>query len=585
MLCIGWAVIRLAKIEPQLARDHGQSEELPAIFRECKELFRGSLENPELTRREFDLVWYDALLLKAEYLGIADRLESHLPELAGAISDPSAQRGHTDLPPRMLELRNWIAKQKDRAGLERLEIRSKELKERIAREQLSATNGPPARPAGAFSASEGDRDGVKGPPASSDTPGANQISEAPSATNGSLAITSDLGTLLKEIDRTYESYLSDFKGVTSNAGKPLVDGFVAQRLDQARKAVGLLSDLAGRARRDGKAIEVFLAARSHSDAAKRTRRQEEVIRAFLEAGSPTEFGRRIRSASGDSSPELSAVSLPSLRAVRYGLVAVLVVLGVFLIVDLNWRTVVMPLRMKLVERETILEEQEKLANFEQLAAALAHEIRNPLTTINARLYTVQRKLPEGTPERKDAMIIGNEIDRVSQILKDFIQLTRPAPPELALMAAEPLLKDVRDLMAPQLQQRAVRLELQSQGKAQFRGDRQQLKQVLINLVQNAAESMVREGVIILRTRDDSILFKGTQSNVALIEVEDNGPGIPSEAQGRLFEPFFSTRKDGTGLGLPISARIIDRHGGTLEFETQAGRGTIFRIVLPAGEEQ
>ena len=152
------------------------------------------------------------------------------------------------------------------------------------------------------------------------------------------------------------------------------------------------------------------------------------------------------------------------------------------------------------------------------------------------------------------------------------------------MAAEPLLKDVRDLMAPQLQQRAVRLELQSQGKAQFRGDRQQLKQVLINLVQNAAESMVREGVIILRTRDDSILFKGNQSNVALIEVEDNGPGIPSEAQGRLFEPFFSTRKDGTGLGLPISARIIDRHGGTLEFETQAGQGTIFRIVLPAGDE-
>ncbi len=548
-------------------------------------MFRGTLENPELARREFDLIWYDALLLKVEYFDIAERLESQLPELASAISDPVAQKGRADLPPRLLELRNWIAKEKDRTGLERLETRSKELKERITREQQHETNSPLLRPSGTFPISEEERDAGKGPLANEAAQGSNQIPEAPSATPGALAITSDLGTLLKEIDRAYENYLSDFKGITSNAGKPLVDGFVAQRLEQARKAIGLLSDLAVQARRDGKAIEGFLATRSHSEAAKRTRRQEEVIRAFLEAGSPTEFARRIRSETGNSSPVSTAVYVPWLRQIRFGLLGVLVVLGGFLIVDVNWRMVVMPLRMKLVERETILGEQEKLANFEQLAAALAHEIRNPLTTINARLYTVQRKLPEGTPERNDAMIIGKEIDRVSQILKDFIQLTRPTPPELTLMAAEPLLKDVRDLMAPQLQQQAVRLELHSQGKAKFNADPQQLKQVLINLVQNAAESMVREGVIILRARDDTTLFKGTQSKVALIEVEDNGPGIPPEAQGRLFEPFFSTRKDGTGLGLPISARIIERHGGTLDFETQAGQGTIFRIVLPAREAE
>src|SRR5213083_936130 len=154
MVCIGWAVIRLARIEPQLAGDRRQSEELPAIFGECKELFRGTLENPELARREFDLVWYDALLLKAEYFDIAERLELQLPELANAISDPSAQKGRADLPPRLLELRNWIAKQKDRAGLERLETRSKELKDRIARERLQETNGPLPRPPGTLSTSE-----------------------------------------------------------------------------------------------------------------------------------------------------------------------------------------------------------------------------------------------------------------------------------------------------------------------------------------------------------------------------------------------------------------------------------------------
>jgi signal transduction histidine kinase len=244
----------------------------------------------------------------------------------------------------------------------------------------------------------------------------------------------------------------------------------------------------------------------------------------------------------------------------------------------------MPLRIKLVQRETIIAHQEKLANFEQLAAGLAHEIRNPLTAINARLYTVQRKLPEGSPEHKDAVVIRDEIGRVNQILKDFIQLTRPAAPNLVVMTAESLLKDVSDLMAAQLQRQAIRLEGRSQGQARFNGDAQQLKQVLINLIQNAAQSIGRDGLIILRSRDGSATLKGTQTKVAIIEVEDDGPGIRPEVQGRLFDPFFSTRKGGTGLGLPISARIIDRHGGRLDFETETGQRTVFRITLPAYEE-
>src|SRR6266404_1906457 len=140
MLCIAWAVFRLSKLEPELAGDRQQSEELPAIFQECKELFRGGLENADVVRKEFDLIWYDALLLKAEYLGIADRLESDLPDLSSAVTDPSAPKGHPELLPRMNNLKSWLEKQKDRIGLERLEIRSKELKERIAVTPPSATN-------------------------------------------------------------------------------------------------------------------------------------------------------------------------------------------------------------------------------------------------------------------------------------------------------------------------------------------------------------------------------------------------------------------------------------------------------------
>jgi signal transduction histidine kinase len=404
MLFIGWAAFRLAKLEPQIAGNRQLSRELPGIFKECHDLFRDSIEKPERARREFDLVWHEAARLKAEYLGIADRLQSDLPELDIALRDVSTRTDRGDLQRRMRELKSWMEKEKDRAGLERLDVRSEELTERIAGAQVSSTNGR-----------------------------------------------------------------------------------IVTKAD--------------------------------------------------------------------------------------------------LIVDLYWRTVVMPLRIKLVQRETIIAHQEKLANFEQLAAGLAHEIRNPLTTINARLYTVQRTLPEGTPEHEDANVIRNEIGRVNQILKDFIQLTRPAPPNLVLMTARLLLKEVSDLMAPQLQQQAVRLACQSQGQAQFDGDAQQLKQVLINLIQNAAQSIGRDGLITLRDRDGSAILKGTQTKVAIIEVEDNRPGIRPEVQGRLFDPFFSTRKGGTGLGLTISARIIDRHGGRLDFETQAGQGTVFRITRPAYEKE
>ena len=543
MCVIGWAAFRLGKIEPEIASDEQQSQDLPSIFKECHDVFAEDIEDPERARRGSELLWYDGLLLKAEYLGIADRLQADLPDLDRAVISASASKRQPGLPRRMQDLKNWIEKQRDRTGLERLGSRSRELKERIAGTQ-------------------------------------------PSVTNGSIAIAEDLGALLQEIDWAYERYLSAFREVTNNAGKPLVEAFVAQHLDRARKAVTLLANLAEQARRDGNAVESFLQKQFQSGAAKRTRRQDEIIQAFLESGTPAEFIQRIRTRiePDGSSSAASLINVPPLQRVRYALLVALAGLGVFLIVDLYSRAAVMPLWMKLVERNTIIKHQQKLTHFERLAAGVAHEIRNPLTTISARLHTIQRKLQEGTPERKDASVIGNEIERINSILKDFIQLARPAPPNLALMTAEPLLKDVSDLMAPQFQHQAVRLECQLQGRAQFNGDYQQLKQVLINLLQNAAESIGREGLIILRARDGTMPLKGIPTKVAIIEVEDNGPGVRPEVQGRLFEAFFSTKKGGTGLGLPISARIIDRHGGTLDFETQVDRGTIFRIVVPAYEK-
>ncbi|MDQ2659291.1 MAG: ATP-binding protein, partial [Verrucomicrobiota bacterium] len=117
-------------------------------------------------------------------------------------------------------------------------------------------------------------------------------------------------------------------------------------------------------------------------------------------------------------------------------------------------------------------------------------------------------------------------------------------------------------------------------KVLIEGDAQQLQQVLINLAQNAADSIEDQGRITLRYRTDKLALSENVRAVVILEVEDNGQGIPADVQERLFDPFFSTKSSGTGLGLSIAARIVEQHGGALQYQTQVDRGTCFGIILP-----
>jgi signal transduction histidine kinase len=148
------------------------------------------------------------------------------------------------------------------------------------------------------------------------------------------------------------------------------------------------------------------------------------------------------------------------------------------------------------------------------------------------------------------------------------------------MTSEPLAREIVELLRPKLERSSIKLSLENTVEAPFQGDSQQLKQVLMNLVQNAAESIGQNGAISLRSRRDKMMLRGDETEVVVIEVEDNGPGIPAEVQERLFDPFFSTKENGTGLGLAIAAKIVDKHDGALVFETQQGHGTTFGVVLP-----
>jgi signal transduction histidine kinase len=241
---------------------------------------------------------------------------------------------------------------------------------------------------------------------------------------------------------------------------------------------------------------------------------------------------------------------------------------------------VIPLHRRLDEHAAIIEKQKKLAHFGELAAGLAHEIRNPLTAINVRLFTLQRSLTPNMPAHADALVIRNEISRLDRVVSDFLKLARPADPTFVPLTAEPLLREIIDLLGPGLLPKNIKLTLESTVPDRFRGDQLQLKQVLINLVKNASESIDHDGSIQLRSHTGSEVIKGKLTEAVIIEIEDTGPGIPPDVKARLFEPFFSTKESGTGLGLSISWQIVDKHDGMLDFKNKHNTGSIFRIVLP-----
>ena len=166
-------------------------------------------------------------------------------------------------------------------------------------------------------------------------------------------------------------------------------------------------------------------------------------------------------------------------------------------------------------------------------------------------------------------------------MKEVLQFARPPEPRLVLLPADVPLREAAELMRPQLEKNGIQVKLDGLTPAMVQADPQQLKQVLINLVQNAAESIDRAGTITLRARVGHERLNGQSRPAVILEVEDTGKGIPAEVQNRLFDPFFSTKAGGTGLGLALAARIVQKHGGDLRFRTRVNHGTIFGVVLPA----
>ena len=272
-------------------------------------------------------------------------------------------------------------------------------------------------------------------------------------------------------------------------------------------------------------------------------------------------------------------SLALLQAVIFTALLALVLLAAWA-ATVVYHEMIAPLRVKLIESQALVERHEKLASLGVLAAGVAHEIRNPLTAIKARLFTQQKALAPASRERADAEFIGREIDRLERIVRDFLRFARPVEPERVSLSPANLLDELRELMAPQLRESSINLAVEHAVETMVLADPEQIKQVLINLVQNAAEALSKGGTIKLRAVESRIALGGRMRDVVIIEVEDSGTGIPPEVQERLFDPFFTTKQSGTGLGLSIAARIVEKHAGAIRVQSGVNRGTTFGVVLP-----
>ncbi len=238
---------------------------------------------------------------------------------------------------------------------------------------------------------------------------------------------------------------------------------------------------------------------------------------------------------------------------------------------------------------------ERLAEIGGMTGGLAHEIKNPLSTIglNAQLLKEELEEIQGDEERRGRMTrrldaLKREVERLRGILQDFLEYAGELRLDLKRISISALVDELGDFFAPQADKAGVRMRVDlAQDELLAEVDGPRLKQAVLNLMLNAVQAM--GGLDVAGSRSKELILRTSRQVeadgrvMAVIHVIDTGPGIPSEARAKIFQPYFTTKAGGTGLGLPTSQRIVEAHHGRMDVVSEAGRGTDFQIRVPLVE--
>jgi PAS domain S-box-containing protein len=254
--------------------------------------------------------------------------------------------------------------------------------------------------------------------------------------------------------------------------------------------------------------------------------------------------------------------------------------------------------------EAELRRKERLASLGELSAGVAHEIRNPLAGIGAAAQLLRKRLEDGDERNRFTDVILEEVARLDRIVENLLKFARPAPPHLKPGSIVECARRALGLVEEKARDGHVAVETSYAADIpELYVDEDQIVQVLLNLARNALQAMPEGGVLTVsvgrtsrspwvrrsagRRAEDRARLPVPARPIEYVEirVRDTGQGIPKEALERIFDPFFTTRRDGTGLGLPISQAIMREHGGFLNIESTPGRGTTASVYLPIEKRQ